>query len=58
MHKESKIIEKFEHRKDRQIETIHNNEMLPSFGGDLYIYENCDVIKNNYSQIGLDYENP
>ena len=32
--------------------------MLPSFGGDLYIYENCETIKNNYSQIGLDYESP
>ena len=32
--------------------------MLPSFGGDLFIYENCDMIHNNCSHIGLDYESP
>ena len=49
MDKETKKVEKFDHRKDRNDETIHNNEMLPSFGGDLYIYENCNTIKNNCS---------
>jgi hypothetical protein len=35
-----------------------NNEMLPSFGADLYLYENCNIISNNCSHIGLDYESP
>lgn len=51
-------MEKFDHRKDRNDETIHNNEMLPSFGGDIFLYDNCNTIKNNYSQIGLDYDLP
>jgi len=55
---ENKNIIKIPHRKDKNDETFLNNEMLPSFGADLYLYENCNIISNNCSHIGLDYESP
>ena len=37
---------------------MHANNLLPCFGNDLWLYEDCDVKKESYSNIGWWYDCP
>lgn len=54
--KMNKII-KLLHRKNED-ETYHGNDLLPSFGNDLRILEDCNKYDFSYSNIGDCYEPP
>ena len=51
-------IVKLHHLKIEQYETFHYNDMLPCFGNDLYLYENCNCNSNSQSDVGFNYEAP
>lgn len=40
-------IIKLQHSKDETYETFHYNDMLPCFGNDLYLYEDCNYNCNS-----------
>ena len=42
--------------KECKYETTHSNKLLPSFGDDLIIYENCNINPISCSTIGTRYE--
>ena len=33
-------------------ETVHRNDLLASFGPDIFIYENCNIKPCNFSLVG------
>ena len=44
---EKQTIIKLQHSKDETYETFHYNDMLPCFGNDLYLYEDCNLNSNS-----------
>ena len=55
---EDNSIIKLQHSKDETYETFHYNDMLPCFGNDLYLYEDCNNNCNSQSDVGFNYEAP
>ena len=55
---EKQTIIKLQHSKDETYETFHYNDMLPCFGNDLYLYEDCNFNSNSQSDVGFNYEAP
>jgi hypothetical protein len=51
-------VVKLHHLKTEQYETFHYNDMLPCFGNDLYLYEDCNTNSNSQSDVGFNYEAP
>ena len=51
-------LKKLQHKKDNDNETYHGSNLLPCFGVDLDIYEDCDIIDKCGSNIGWRYEAP
>lgn len=51
-------IVKLHHLQTEQYETFHYNDMLPCFGNDLYLYEDCNTNSNSQSDVGFNYEAP
>ena len=52
----NKII-KLSHIKNEE-ETYHGNNLLPTFGNDLRIMEDCDLYDYSFSNVGDCYEPP
>ena len=45
-------------KKDAKHETVHNINLLPSFGNDLQIFEYCHEEKTSFSNVSFNYEAP